>query len=450
MALQLALISFEFNKIEDIYYNPQLDHPFEQDDPLPGEALQPIIAEAVIRIKRSMAASISSMFAFGQLKIINMSNFLHLATMTFDAQIILPDNTHASTCIIAVAKFYLLEPQITYKCTLDIEEIPSSATNTNSEYAFQDGMSNEQIEKLVCLLNEEFKLCHQIEYMPLIKRGRLEKPHFLISSDERLMEYDFDKLLYSKRSDYQDIKIVSSPTLGNTLLLDNLQNLAEIDFPYTYTLMDRGNFSYKNKEILILGGGDGALLYELLKEEPKFVTMAEIDPMVIDACKEHMRPFGKILESLQGTNYEIIIDDCMKILRKSVKDGKTYDVIFNDLTDIPVTKRSESLTAFDSSISQKDNPWHFIEAIFNLSMACLDQEGVYMNHATGKGNKQTLKAYDDFLTRSRVEVEWSTREAYVPSFMECWVFYTIKKRKVSQQFKFSQESSGLKVGPQTE
>ena len=33
---------------------------------------------------------------------------------------------------------------------------------------------------------------------------------------------------------------------------------------------------YRDKEVLILGGGDGGILCELLKEKPKFVTMAEV------------------------------------------------------------------------------------------------------------------------------------------------------------------------------
>ena len=33
---------------------------------------------------------------------------------------------------------------------------------------------------------------------------------------------------------------------------------------------------YRDKEVLILGGGDGGILCELLKEKPKFVTVAEV------------------------------------------------------------------------------------------------------------------------------------------------------------------------------
>lgn len=40
--------------------------------------------------------------------------------------------------------------------------------------------------------------------------------------------------------------------------------------------MQRGKEDYRDKEIVILGGGDGALLWELLKEQPKFVTMLEV------------------------------------------------------------------------------------------------------------------------------------------------------------------------------
>lgn len=52
--------------------------------------------------------------------------------------------------------------------------------------------------------------------------------------------------------------------------------MSEADLIYTETLMQRGKENYEGKEIVILGGGDGGLLWELLKENPKHVTMLEV------------------------------------------------------------------------------------------------------------------------------------------------------------------------------
>ena len=440
MAFKLALLTFEFDRLivdkgtaseSTLEYNPELEHNFDKYNTLPGEGCQPVVAEAVSLIKLALIKRISSMFNFANLKLLNLSNLLHVATLTTNIQVMHTDGSQeGQQCILVVLKFYRLEPRTRYKVCIDLEEMPSSAIDaTSMDEAFKLGISNKQVEEFVCQLEEYFCLEKgSTEFLPIIRRGRLDKPHFLVTSDERILEYDFDKLLFHKQSEFQDIKIVSSPSLGNTLLLDNSQNLAEVDLPYTYALMNRGNVSYTNKEILILGGGDGGLLWELLKEDPKFVTMAEIDATVLEACSCHLKPFGKLLNKLEDSNYKIIIDDCLKVLRKSVDEGKKYDFIFNDLTDIPVCQRKDALTAFDSSAVQTDSPWHFIETIFNLSLDCLAEDGVYMNHASGKGNREAIESYEDFLRNSRVQLEYESRESYVPSFMEIWTFYSIKRK----------------------
>jgi len=84
-------------------------------------------------------------------------------------------------------------------------------------------------------------------------------------------------------------------------------DLAESDLIYTESIMCRGAEDYANKEILILGGGDGALLYELRKENPKHVTMIEIDELVMQVCKVHLRSTcGDTLDTYKGSNYEVL------------------------------------------------------------------------------------------------------------------------------------------------
>lgn len=70
--------------------------------------------------------------------------------------------------------------------------------------------------------------------------------------------------------------------------------------------MQRGKENYEGKEIVILGGGDGALLWELLKENPKHVTMLEIDDVVMKACSQYMRSVcGDCLDIRKTDKYEV-------------------------------------------------------------------------------------------------------------------------------------------------
>ncbi len=40
--------------------------------------------------------------------------------------------------------------------------------------------------------------------------------------------------------------------------------------------MGSGKENYAGKEVLILGGGDGGILAEVVKQKPKMITMLEI------------------------------------------------------------------------------------------------------------------------------------------------------------------------------
>lgn len=249
--------------------------------------------------------------------------------------------------------------------------------------------------------------------LPAITRGSVIKK-FFPSSDERILEYDIDEVLYDEKSDFQNILIVHSKSLGNLLVLDDLQNLSESDLIYTETLMQRGKEVYKDKEIVILGGGDGALLYELLKEKPKFVTMLEIDEKVIQACRKYMRSCcGTCLDNYKGENYEIVVDDCVKILQEMIKRDQKFDFVFGDLTDIPI------------SSTPLGEVWDFIRLILNLSMSVLKPTGKYMTHGNGASCPESLQMYEEQLRKLKVPVTFSRDHAFVPSFMEDWVFYQV-------------------------
>lgn len=232
-------------------------------------------------------------------------------------------------------------------------------------------INNNSMDRLRKALKQDLET--EVEKIPVVKRAS-DVPLYFESSDDRFFEYDFDKTVFDKESEYQRVCIYHSPTLGNALLLDDLQNLAEGDLAYTQGLMNYGKNNFTDKEILILGGGDGGLLHELLKENPKFVTMVDIDKVVIEACRVHLRgACGSTLDTLQTDTYHVIIGDCIKFMEDAISNGKQFDFVFNDLTDIPLSPE-------ESEVGR--DLWGFVRNILNLALKCTKQDGKYLNHVS--------------------------------------------------------------------
>ncbi|KAJ1117374.1 hypothetical protein NDU88_005574 [Pleurodeles waltl] len=139
---------------------------------------------------------------------------------------------------------------------------------------------NDEVEHLLNKVEEKMRaLFHngirRVKRLPALIRGG-EVDRYWPSADGRLAEYDIDKVLFDKESPFQDIKILHSKQYGNILILNGDVNLAESDLAYTQAIMGSGKEDYCGKEVLILGGGDGGILYEIVKLKPKMVTMVEI------------------------------------------------------------------------------------------------------------------------------------------------------------------------------
>lgn len=196
--------------------------------------------------------------------------------------------------------------------------------------------------------------------------------------------------------------------------LFDILDIAESDLIYTETLMGRGVENYEGKEICILGGGDGALLYELLKEKPKFVVMLEIDELVMQACNKYLNSIcGDVLEKRKGDNYEIIVGDCVEYMKKFIADGRKFDYVFGDLTDIPI------------SGAPIGECWDFIRTILEHSFKILKPDGKYLTHGNGTSCVESLELFEEQLGLLKPKVKFTTSKAFVPSFMEEWLFYQV-------------------------
>ncbi|XP_058040500.1 spermine synthase isoform X1 [Ahaetulla prasina] len=307
----------------------------------------------------------------------------------------------------------------------------------------------EETEQLLNKVEEKMKeLFHKsikrIKRLPVIMRGDAIDRYWP-TADGRLVEYDIDEVVYDEESAYQNIKILHSKQFGNILILSGDVNLAESDLAYTKAIMGSGKEDYTNKEVLILGGGDGGILYEIVKMKPKMVTMAlqdrkkehyeecysnnkmsyfilisikNIDQMVIDGCRKYMRKTcGDVLDNIKGECYQVLIEDCIPVLKRYAKEERMFDYVINDLTAIPI-----------STSPEEDSTWEFLRMILDLSMRVLKPDGKYFTQGNCVNLTEALSLYEEQLRRLYCPVEFSKEVVCVPSYMELWVFYTIWKK----------------------
>lgn len=139
-----------------------------------------------------------------------------------------------------------------------------------------------------------------------------------------------DRQLYSGKSEFQRIDVFDSPDFGRFLVLDGYMMLTERDeFIYHEMITHVPMAVHPNAEnILIIGGGDGGAVRELLRyDSVKHIDLVEIDEEVIKVAKEYL-PFTS--SGLGDPRVSIKIEDGMRFVRTATE---VYDIIIVDSTD---------------------------------------------------------------------------------------------------------------------
>lgn len=152
-----------------------------------------------------------------------------------------------------------------------------------------------------------------------------------IRSDKYTMSVQVREVLHRSQSEFQRIEIFDSECFGRMLLLDGHIQLAELDErAYHESLVHIPLLNVAQpKRALVIGGGDGGVLRELLKHPGLEIDMVEIDMGVIDACRAQL-PFLNegCFESPRVTLY---VQDAFPFVKD--RSQGPYDLIVMDSTD---------------------------------------------------------------------------------------------------------------------
>lgn len=140
-----------------------------------------------------------------------------------------------------------------------------------------------------------------------------------------------DKVLFEAKTDHQHLVIFENAQWGRVMALDGvIQTTQNDEFVYHEMLTHVPMFSHPNpKSVLIIGGGDGGILREVLKHKSvEQVTHVEIDGQVIEMCKEYFPNHSQ--GAFDDPRVEIVIADGVEFVNQTTKK---YDVVISDSTD---------------------------------------------------------------------------------------------------------------------
>ncbi|KAG7227072.1 hypothetical protein INR49_022419 [Caranx melampygus] len=144
------------------------------------------------------------------------------------------------------------------------------------------------------------------------------------------MSLQVEEVLYSKKSKFQDVMVFKSKTYGNVLVLDGVIQCTERDeFAYQEMIANLPLCSHPcPKKVLIIGGGDGGVLREVVKNPlVESVVLCEIDEDVINVSKKFLPGMAKGFFSPKLTLH---VGDGFEFMKQN---QDAFDVIITDSSD---------------------------------------------------------------------------------------------------------------------
>lgn len=181
------------------------------------------------------------------------------------------------------------------------------------------------------------------------------KPRYLETLHQAWgQSFVMDEVLFEAKTEHQHLVIFQNAQWGRVMALDGMIQTTERDeFIYHEMLTHVPMFAHPEpKSVLIIGGGDGGILREVLKHPSvETVTQVEIDAQVVEMCKTY---FPKHSDgAFDDARLNLVIGDGVAFVNDT---DLTFDVVISDSTD-PVGPGEVLFTSrFYSGIKRCLNP----------------------------------------------------------------------------------------------
>jgi len=204
-----------------------------------------------------------------------------------------------------------------------------------------------------------------------------------------------------KRSKYQMIIVADTEDYDRALILDDyIQSSYQDEHYYHEGLVHPAMVTNPApRDVLILGGGEGATLREVLKHKTvQRAVMVDIDSDVVELSRRYLPEMHQ--GSFDDPRARVVIEDGFVYVENALKAGDKYDVVIMDLTD-----------PYSSDIAKQLYAPEFFQKIRQI----LKDDGVVVTQA---GNSFFFPdAYDMVLNGVKSAFPIVTEyEVWIPSF----------------------------------
>ncbi len=205
-----------------------------------------------------------------------------------------------------------------------------------------------------------------------------------------------DTVVFSKDTDFQHLTVTRKVLGGDGGVRHSLYLNGRLQFCSCDEAIYHGMLvapamlaSARTDQVLLIGGGDGLALRNILRWNPEAVTVLELDREMVRLFSEPVEQDGKVINgdllaltegSFQDPRVEVVIGDAYNTVDDLLADNRRFDVILVDLPDpshpdlnklysTPFYARLRGLLAGDGTLAvQSTSPFHAKDAFLTIGV----------------------------------------------------------------------------------
>ena len=256
--------------------------------------------------------------------------------------------------------------------------------------------------------------------MNSLQNGRFEET---ACSSDTTSSYSIDSCLWAGKTQFSEVVLATSPVYGKMLFADKELQSAESDeriyHEHLVHPILNATANIQDKRVLVVGGGEGATVREVLKWPQKLVkeiVWVDIDKELVDLCKEHLRYADDSVYTDPRVTFH-----SLDIRTYFAENKHPFDVVILDLPDPDVDYLKEYAAADDDADYEL-----YSSAFWKALQTNLTPSGQVVTHCgpvspgVDKYKRRPGLSWIDETFKSNSSVAYHVN---IPSFQSEWGFW---------------------------